>query len=83
MILPSCLDAILRFFADDTALLITGKNFDSMESLAHLELSKVSKWMMSNNLIVNASKTVALPLSIGRKTRNPDSDTLLTSTIKL
>ena len=68
------------FFADDTALLITGKDFDSMKSLAHLELFKVSKWMMSNNFIVNASKTVALPLSNGRKTRNthnPNSDITL------
>ena len=67
--LPLCLDGTPRFFADDTALLITGKDFDSMESLANLELFKVSKWMMSNNLIVNASKTVALPLSIGRRCR--------------
>ena len=33
--------------------------------------------MMSNNLFVNASKTVALPLSIGRNTRNPNSDITL------
>ena len=32
---------------------------------------------MSNNLIVHASKTVALPLSIGRNTRNPNSDITL------
>ena len=48
-----------------------------MESLANLELFKVSKWMMSNNLIVNASKTVALSLSIGRNTRNLNSDITL------
>ena len=71
--LPSCLDTTPSFFADDTALLITGKNFDNIESLANLELSKVSKSMMSNNLIVNASKTVAVPLSIGCNTRNPNS----------
>ena len=34
--LPSCLDSTPRFFADDTTLLITGKDFDSMESLANL-----------------------------------------------
>ena len=75
--LPSCLDTTPRFFADDTALLSSGKNFDNMESLANLELSKVSKGMMSNNLIVNASKPVALPLSIDRNTRNPDADITL------
>ena len=72
--LPSCLDSTPRFFADDAALLITGKDFDSMESLARLELFKVSKWMMSNN---NTSKTVALPLSIGHSTRNPNSNITL------
>ena len=60
--LPSCLDTTPRFFADDTALLITGKSYQSMENLANLELSRVAKWMMSNNLVVNASKTVALPI---------------------
>ena len=58
--LPLCLDTIPRLFADNTALLFPGKDFNSMESLANLELSKVSKWMMSNNLTVNGSKTVAL-----------------------
>ena len=43
-----------------------------MENLANSELSKVSKWIMSNNLIVNASKAVALPLTIDRNTRNPN-----------
>ena len=60
--LPSCLDTTPRFFADDTALLITGKSYQSMENLANLEFSRVAKWMMSNNLVVNASKTVALPI---------------------
>ena len=32
---------------------------------------------MSNNLIVNASKTVALPLSIDRNTRNSNPETTL------
>ena len=31
--LPWCLDTTPRFFADDTALLITGKDFDNVESL--------------------------------------------------
>ena len=52
-------------------------DFDNMESLANLELCKVSEWMMSNNLIINASKTVALPLSIDRNTRNPNPDITL------
>ena len=71
------MDSTPRFFTDDTALLITRKDFDSMESLANLELFKVSKWLMSNNLIVIASKTVVLPLSIDRNIRNPNSDITL------
>ena len=38
--LPLCLDTTPRLFADNTALLITGKDCDNMESLANLELSK-------------------------------------------
>ena len=71
--LPLCWDTTPRFFADDAALLLTGKDFDSMESLANFELYKVSKWMRSNNLTVNASKTVALPLRIGCNTCNSNS----------
>ena len=53
---------------------MTEMDFDNMESLANLELSKVSEWMISDNLIVNASETVALPLSIDR---NPNPDITL------
>ena len=43
-----------------------------MESLTNLKLFEVSKWIMPNNLIIvnAASKTVALPLSIGRNTQS-------------
>ena len=42
--------------------------FKSIKKLANLELARVSKWMLINNLIVNASKTIALTISL--KTRN-------------
>ena len=39
--LPSCLQSLPRFFADDTALLITGKTLKDIQFQANLELSSV------------------------------------------
>jgi len=58
--LPSCLQTVPRFFADDTALLITAKTLLDMEALANSELCNVYKWMSANGLVVNITKTEAL-----------------------
>ena len=55
---------IPTFFADDTALLIFGKSFRSVQRPANAELAKVSNWIMTNNLIINTTKTVALFISL-------------------
>ena len=62
-----------RRFADDTALLITGKTSTDVglqrtSYRANSELKKVSQWMVANNLVINASKIVAL--NISPKVRN-------------
>ena len=46
-----------------------------MENLTNLKLSRVSKWMLANNLIVNASKTVALHITLD--IRNPQPELIL------
>ena len=61
--LPNCLKTDLRFFADDTALLIDGKNFADVKSVTNSELSHISRWMIANNLTVNPKKTLALLIS--------------------
>ena len=61
--LPSCLQSLPRFFADDTALLITRKTFKDIQFQANLELSNVLQWMNANSLILNAAKSEALVVS--------------------
>ena len=61
--LPSCLQSLPRFFADDTALLITGKTLKDIQFQANLELSNVLQWMNANSLILNAAKSEALVVS--------------------
>ena len=51
--LPNCLKTDPRFFADDTALLIDGKNFADVESVTNSELSHISRWMIANSLTAN------------------------------
>ena len=58
--LPFCLQCLPRFFADDTALLITGKTLKVIQFQANLELSNVLQWMNANSLILNAAKSEAL-----------------------
>ena len=58
--LPLCLQTIPRFYADDTALFISGKSLSDIQTLTNLELFNVSQWMLANSLVVNTAKTVAL-----------------------
>ena len=58
--LSSCLQSLRRFFADDTALLITGKTLKDIPFQANLKLSNVLQWMNANSLILNAAKSEAL-----------------------
>ena len=61
--LPSCLQSLPRFFADDTALFITGKTLKDIQFQANLELPNVLQWMNANSLILNAAKSEALVVS--------------------
>ena len=56
------MQTVSRFFADeyDTALSTTENNFDNLQHLTSSELSRVSNWMLTNNLVVNKAKTAAL-----------------------
>ena len=70
--LPSCLQTTPRFFADDTALLITGKTTYDVANLANVELANVSQWMRANGLLTNTTKTEALLITpVVRKTSLP------------
>ena len=54
--LPNCLKTDPRYFADDTSLLIDGKNFADVESATNSTLSHISRWMIANSLTVNPKK---------------------------
>ena len=54
------MQTVPRFFADDTALLTTENKVDNLQHLTNSELSRVSNWMLANNLVVSKAKTVAL-----------------------
>ena len=54
-----CLQTITRFYADGTALFVSGKLLSDVQTLTNLELFNVSQWMQANSLIVS-TKTVAL-----------------------
>ena len=65
-----------RIFADDTALPISGKVFKNVLMPANSELTKVSNWMMANNLIIYRIKTFSLFIS--PNLRKPVTDLTLT-----
>ena len=48
--LPSAMQTVPRFFADDTALLTTENNVDNLQHLTNSELPRVSNRMLANNL---------------------------------
>ena len=62
--LPLCLHTIPRFYADDTALFISGKSLSDIQTLTNLEFFNVSQWMQANSLVVNMAKTVALLVTL-------------------
>ena len=68
--LPSCLETVPRFFADDTALLIDNNNTTELQTLTNTELANINQWMTANNLIVNANKTIALNISPNMRNNN-------------
>ena len=69
--LPSCLQTLPRFFADDTAFSITAETLIDLEVLANTELSNVLQWMRTNGLLVNTTKTEALLISPYLRTPKP------------
>ena len=69
--LPSCLDTVPRFFADDTGLLIDSNNTtELLQTLTNTELANINQWMTANNLVVNANKSSALNIDPNMRNNN-------------
>ena len=48
--------AEMLMYADDTALIITGKNLSDIEEQMNTELAKLADWFAANRLTINAKK---------------------------
>ena len=50
----------LLLYADDSAILVTGKNKDDIESLLSIELETVREWLICNKLSLHLGKTESI-----------------------
>ena len=48
---------IIKLFADDSLLFISGRNLDDIYTILAVELPKVESWFINNKLTINATKT--------------------------
>ena len=49
-----------RLYADDTCLLVEGKNEEHLQNLLNTELYNLSNWMILNQLTINPKKSTIL-----------------------
>ena len=54
------LESNIVLFADDTNLLITGDNLNTVQSRTNNVMQDIRSWFISNSSIVNAGKTLAI-----------------------
>ena len=55
--LPLVTDSISKLYADDTCLLISAPTLNDLQIKANSEMNRMYKWMLSNKLSLNYSKT--------------------------
>ena len=55
--LPKFSKFSVRLFADDTALILNDKNVDKLTNKANTEVKIIDKWLRTNKLTLNQSKT--------------------------
>ena len=61
--LPEATNFYVKLFADDTFLCAQNTNFNELESDVNLEIQKVHKWLESNKLTLNISKSQFMIIS--------------------
>lgn len=47
----------ILMYADDTCVIVTGKNLTDLESKSNMKLEKVAHWLSNNKLSINTDKT--------------------------
>ena len=60
----------LLLYADDSALLITGRNLKDIEKQPSRELSCISGWLVDNKLSLHLGKTESILFGQNRKIKN-------------
>ena len=59
--LPSQIkEAKLVLYADDTNILVSGKNEEELQTRLSVITKQLEKWLLENDLVVNNTKTVAM-----------------------
>ena len=61
--LPEATNFYVKLFADDTFLCAQNTNFEKLESDVNFEIQKVHKWLESNKLTLNISKSQFMIIS--------------------
>lgn len=64
-------NTMITTYADDTALIFSGRSWEEVHSTAEQSLRVVAKWLKRNVLTLNVTKTKYIPFCITSKT-NPD-----------
>lgn len=57
-------------YADDTAIIISGKTWNEVTTFANSDLKKIKSWMDANLLSLNLEKTIVLPFNITETDRH-------------
>lgn len=65
-----CESLSLTNYADDTNILITGKNFEDVARVNDINFTKICNWFQDNSLILNISKTNCLTFRHSRNSYN-------------
>ena len=65
--MESAVDCDLLLYADDSALLIRGKNIIDIEQKLSEELAKLNVWLIDNKLSLHLGKTESLLFASNRK----------------
>ena len=65
--LPNCLSlSIPRMYVDDTHITYAGSDLHLIQSSLFHDLEKLSKWLVSNRLTLNATKTEFMLIGSGK-----------------
>ena len=66
--LPNCLSlSIPRMYVDDTHITYAGSDLHLIQSSLFHDLEKLSKWLVSNRLTLNATKTEFMLIGLQAK----------------